>query len=75
MRHIIILFIIGLVFFTGCSDSNKEPYSEVNTQVSHPSYVGAETCKECHQEEHADWKIRPLLLHAIGYKRIRKSRF
>tara|TARA_R110002050_G_scaffold195593_2_gene330462 strand:+ start:99 stop:2198 length:2100 start_codon:yes stop_codon:yes gene_type:complete len=56
MRHIIILFIIGLVFFTGCSDSNKEPYSEVNTQVSHPSYVGAETCKECHQEEHADWK-------------------
>ena len=56
MRNFIFGFFVVLTILTGCTDEEKEPYSEAKTPVSHSEYVGAESCKECHQEEHKDWK-------------------
>ena len=57
MRHINVLFFVVLVVLTGCADQGKkEPYISTNDVENHSQYVGAESCKECHQEEHADWK-------------------
>ena len=56
MRNILLILLMGFIFLTGCTDEKKEPYSETKAPASHPEYVGAESCKECHQEEHKDWK-------------------
>ena len=56
MRNFFLGFFVFLTILTACTDEKKEPYSEIKTPASHPEYVGAESCKECHQEEHKDWK-------------------
>ena len=56
MRALYILLFFSILF-TGCTDNAKqEPYSETESIENHSQYVGAESCKECHQEEHTDWK-------------------
>ena len=56
MRNIILLLVAGFIFITSCNNDKKEAYSEIKTPAAHPEYVGAESCKECHAEEHSDWK-------------------
>jgi predicted CXXCH cytochrome family protein len=56
MRNITLLIITGFIFITSCTVENKEPYKETKKQGSHPEYLGAESCKECHQQEHGEWE-------------------
>jgi len=57
MRILYILIFIPLFTITGCtSNGEKEPYKSTKSTLLHEQYVGAESCKECHQEAYADWK-------------------
>jgi tetratricopeptide (TPR) repeat protein len=57
MQRIIFSLIIAIVFLAGCSDiGKKEAYKKQNVKFNVSLYLGAENCKECHQEAYDDWR-------------------
>jgi len=56
MRIFSILFIVSL-FLVVCTNENQDDsHSKNSTEQNVSQYVGAESCKSCHQEAYNDWK-------------------
>lgn len=53
----LILVFASAMFLVSCSENKKEVYTEIKDgKVLKASFVGSETCKNCHEDQFKDWK-------------------
>lgn len=49
--------VLSFFFLASCSENGKkETFKEEPLMASHEPYLGAQKCKECHEDQFTDWK-------------------
>ena len=50
------LYIVLLLIFSSCNSENKKEYSSIQNDAVEATFVGAKSCKSCHEEEFKSWE-------------------
>jgi len=51
-----LLFLVVSLLLISCNNSEKKGVTGVNSNIEEATFVGAESCKSCHETEYALWK-------------------